>query len=79
MTGKVQVMKRVCVALALAVFTAAFGAGDGWCASAKSGEAVLVVQGKVLDSTGSPLSDATVLPHACGNSRWKLFLEVTPG
>ncbi len=37
-----------------------------WCADAHSSTAVLLVQGKVLDSAGSPLSDARVLPYLNG-------------
>ncbi|MCA1960823.1 MAG: ArsB/NhaD family transporter [Desulfomonile sp.] len=59
-------MNRVTLALVVAIFAALFGAKEGWCASAKPGEAVLVLHGKVLDSTGSPLSDASVVPYLNG-------------
>lgn len=68
-------MNRVRLALVLAMFATLFGAHDGWCAPVKSGEGVLVLQGKVLDSTGSPLSDATVLPYLNG----KLFMPSANG
>jgi len=59
-------MIRVCLALIMAMLVTFVGAHDGSCAAPKPGEAVLVLHGKVLDSTGSPLSDASVIPYLNG-------------
>lgn len=40
--------------------------GDSWCEKPDSTKGVLVLQGKVLDSAGNPLSDANVLPYLNG-------------
>jgi protocatechuate 3,4-dioxygenase beta subunit len=37
-------------------------APDGWAAKSHSANAVLVIQGKVLDSAGNPVADANVVP-----------------
>lgn len=39
---------------------------DCWCEKPQSPAGLLVVQGKVLDSAGNPLSDANVLPYLNG-------------
>ena len=39
------------------------GLGFAMAADSKSPNAVLVVQGKILDSAGNPLGEATILPH----------------
>ena len=39
---------------------------DCWCEKPPSPAGLLVVQGKVLDSAGNPLSDANVLPYLNG-------------
>jgi hypothetical protein len=54
--------QTICVVL-LILFV---GVGFGLAADSKSSNAVLVVQGKVLDSAGSPLGDATILPYLDG-------------
>jgi Na+/H+ antiporter NhaD/arsenite permease-like protein len=42
------------------------GTADCWCEKPPSPAGLLVVQGKVLDSAGNPLSDANVVPYLNG-------------
>ncbi|MBI5572486.1 MAG: ArsB/NhaD family transporter [Desulfomonile tiedjei] len=58
------------------MFLALFvGLGFAMAADSKSPNAVLVVQGKVLDSAGSPLGEANILPYLNG----KPYLVPAPG
>jgi Na+/H+ antiporter NhaD/arsenite permease-like protein len=61
-------MKRIPVLLVfiLATVLAVVAASDARSEQAAASHAVLVVQGKVLDSAGSPLDDANVLPYLNG-------------
>jgi Na+/H+ antiporter NhaD/arsenite permease-like protein len=54
---------RILVGMAILVLLAV---GNCWCEKPPSPAGLLVVQGKVLDSAGNPLSDATVLPYLNG-------------
>jgi hypothetical protein len=49
-----------------AIFLVFLSVGDSWCEKPDSTKGVLVLQGKVLDSAGNPLSDANVLPYLNG-------------
>jgi len=49
-----------------AVLTILVAEKDCWCQRPAPGTGLLVVQGKVLDSAGNPLSDANVLPYLNG-------------
>lgn len=51
------------VATVIAVFLAS---AQGWCEKPSVPTGLLVVQGKVLDSAGNPLSDANVMPYLNG-------------
>jgi Na+/H+ antiporter NhaD/arsenite permease-like protein len=42
--------------------------GDSWCEKTDSPSGLLVLQGKVLDSAGNPLSDANVFPYLDGKA-----------
>jgi Na+/H+ antiporter NhaD/arsenite permease-like protein len=53
----------ILIGTVIVVFLAA---ADCWCEKPTSPEGLLVVQGKVLDSAGNPLSDANVLPYLNG-------------
>ena len=48
------------------VIVAFLTTADCWCEKPPSPVGLLVVQGKVLDSAGNPLSDADVLPYLNG-------------
>jgi Na+/H+ antiporter NhaD/arsenite permease-like protein len=48
------------------IFLVFLAVGDSWCEKPDSPKGVLVLQGKVLDSAGNPLSDANVLPYLNG-------------
>lgn len=58
------------MALAILIVT-----GPCWAVAATPNQGVLVIQGKVLDSAGNPLSDANILPYLNG----KLFLPKSHG
>lgn len=58
-------MKRDMLVLLLAVLLFLLGIGHSG-AEGRAGEALLVVSGKVLDSAGVPLGDASVIPYCNG-------------
>jgi Na+/H+ antiporter NhaD/arsenite permease-like protein len=59
-------MKRTGLILIATVIVVFLAVEDCWCEKPSPPTGLLVVQGKVLDSTGSPLSDANVLPYLNG-------------
>ena len=68
-------MKRYGIALVCALLAGLLAAGACWSQKPQPESAALIVQGKVLDSAGMPLSDATVLPYLNG----KPFLAAVHG
>ncbi len=59
-------MKLNLLTLILAVAAVLFGSGSCLGDTPNRGNAVLIIQGKVLDSAGNPLGEANVLPHLNG-------------
>lgn len=59
-------MERRGLILLLAVIMVAWGGGTLWGKEPEHSQAMLVLQGKVLDSAGMPLADATVFPYLNG-------------
>jgi Na+/H+ antiporter NhaD/arsenite permease-like protein len=59
-------MKRSVFILVLAVAAIVIPAGTGWSASGDTNNAVLILQGKVLDSAGNPLGEAKIVPYLAG-------------
>jgi Na+/H+ antiporter NhaD/arsenite permease-like protein len=68
-------MKRCGMALACTLVAVLLAGGACWGQKSEPESAVLILQGKVLDSAGMPLSDATVLPYLNG----KPFLHAAHG
>ena len=68
-------MKRNGLIISYIIFAVLFGVGVCSGSQSSSPEGVLVIQGKVLDSSGSPLSDANVLPYLNG----KLYVPPAHG
>ncbi|MEW6113836.1 MAG: ArsB/NhaD family transporter [Thermodesulfobacteriota bacterium] len=59
-------MKRSVIILALAIAAVVIPAGMGWSGSGDTNNAVLILQGKVLDSAGNPLGEAKIVPYLSG-------------
>ncbi|HTY22117.1 MAG TPA: ArsB/NhaD family transporter [Desulfomonilaceae bacterium] len=59
-------MKLNSLTFILALAAVLFGSGSCLGDKPNSGNAVLIIQGKVLDSAGNPLGEANVLPHLNG-------------
>jgi Na+/H+ antiporter NhaD/arsenite permease-like protein len=68
-------MKRYGMAMACTLIALLLAGGACWGQKPGPESAVLILQGKVLDSAGMPLSDATVLPYLNG----KPFLSAAHG
>ena len=56
------------------MFIVFISVGDSWCGKTDSPSGLLVLQGKVLDSAGNPLSDANVLPTSMENHLFRDFM-----
>jgi Na+/H+ antiporter NhaD/arsenite permease-like protein len=59
-------MRRYFLKGIVVIFTLLVVASLGWAAESKAPTGVLVLQGKVLDSAGSPLGDANIVPYLNG-------------
>ncbi len=60
------VMRRFFSTICVVFITLLVGLGLALAADSKSPDAVLVLQGKILDSADSPLGDATIIPYLDG-------------
>ena len=68
-------MRHNRLVLLCSIFAALLLSGQCWSDTPTSAKNILVVQGKVLDSTGSPVEDASVLPYLNGRP----FISPTHG
>ncbi|MEW6532486.1 MAG: ArsB/NhaD family transporter [Thermodesulfobacteriota bacterium] len=59
-------MRRSVSILVLAIAAVVLSTGTGWSGSRDTNNAVLILQGKVLDSAGNPLGEARIVPYLSG-------------
>lgn len=64
-------MKRNLLAFIVTLTTALIAVGLCWGEKTVQPNAVLVIQGKILDPAGNPLSDATVIPYLNGKPQFQ--------